>query len=46
VPFTHGALELAAPLGGVEHPGVVHPRNVRRRDVLGGLIHEYYPAAA
>jgi len=24
----------------------VSPRDVRRRDLLGGLIHEYYAAAA
>jgi hypothetical protein len=25
---------------------LVSPRDVRRRDLLGGLIHEYYGAAA
>jgi putative transposase len=40
----HRALELAAPLDG-EQPQS-RPRAVYRRDVLGGLIHEYHGAAA
>jgi putative transposase len=42
----HRALELAAPLDGTEQPRLVRPRMVRRRDALGGLIHEYHGAAA
>jgi putative transposase len=42
----HRALGFAAPLGGAGNPVTVHPREVRRRDVLGGLIHEYLRVAA
>ena len=42
----HRALQLAAPVPDMPSPMPVHPRGVRRRDVLGGLIHEYYRAAA
>jgi putative transposase len=42
----HRALGLAAPLGGAGNPVAVHPRGVRRRDALGGLIHEYRGVAA
>jgi hypothetical protein len=41
----HRALELAAPLDGADQPGS-RPREVHRRDVLGGLIHEYEGVAA
>jgi putative transposase len=41
----HRALELAAPLDGVDQPRS-HPRAVHRREVLGGLIHEYEGVAA
>jgi transposase InsO family protein len=42
----HRALGLASPLltGGESIP--VHPRDVRRGDLLGGLIHEYHGVAA
>ena len=42
----HRALALAAPLAGARDPIPVSPRDVRRRDLLGGLIHEYHGAAA
>jgi transposase InsO family protein len=42
----HRALALASPLPGARDPIPVSPRDVRRRDLLGGLIHEYYGAAA
>jgi putative transposase len=42
----HRALGLAAPQATAEHPVPVHPREVRRQDVLGGLIHEYHGVAA
>jgi len=44
----HRSLVLAvpAPQAREEHSPQVHPRAVRRRDVLGGLIHEYHEAAA
>jgi len=42
----HRALGLAPPLAEADHPIAVSPRDVRRRDLLGGLIHEYYAAAA
>jgi putative transposase len=42
----HRSLELAAPAG--EPPPVrgSPPAEIRRRDLLGGVIHEYYTAAA
>jgi hypothetical protein len=44
-PFTHRALELQPP-----EPEELEGRSIvgeiRRRDRLGGLIHEYYRAAA
>ena len=41
----HRGIDLGVPTGEVGVPtGVSH--DIRRRDVLGGLIHEYYPAAA
>jgi hypothetical protein len=42
----HRALALAAPLAGASIPISVDPRDVRRRDLLGGLIHEYDRVAA
>jgi transposase InsO family protein len=42
----HRALELAAPLDGADHGEAISLREVRRWDVLGGLIHEYHGAAA
>jgi hypothetical protein len=44
----HRALGLASPLAEawVPVPVPVNTRDVRRRDLLGGLIHEYYGAAA
>ncbi len=42
----HRGLDLATPLADVEDPLPVSPRDVCRRDLLGGLIHEYYGAAA
>jgi putative transposase len=40
----HRALQLAAPTGSPRSRG--SPAEIRRRDVVGGLIHEYHPAAA
>jgi putative transposase len=42
----HRALALASPLPGARDSIPVSPRDVRRRDLLGGLIHEYHAAAA
>ena len=42
----HRALALAAPLAEASIPIPVDPHDVRRRDLLGGLIHEYHGAAA
>ena len=42
----HRALGLAPPLAEAWDPLSVSPRDVRRRDVLGGLIHEYHGLAA
>jgi putative transposase len=42
----HRALGLAPPRTEVWDPMLVSPRDVRRRDLLGGLIHEYHGAAA
>src|SRR5674476_163203 len=42
----HRALGLASPLPGARDPIPVSPRDVRRRDLLGGLVHEYYGLAA
>ncbi len=38
----HRALGLASPLGVAGQPIPANPRDVRRRDLLGGLIHEYH----
>ncbi len=42
----HRALGLAPPLAEAGDPIPVSPRDVRRRDLLGGLIHEYHGLAA
>ena len=42
----HRALALAAPVADKGNPAPVDPRQVRRRDVLGGLINEYHQATA
>ena len=42
----HRALGLAPPRAEAWDPMLVSPRDVRRRDLLGGLIHEYHGAAA
>jgi putative transposase len=42
----HRALGLAPPLTEAGDPMPVSPRDVRRRDLLGGLIHEYHGRAA
>ena len=42
----HRALGLAAPLAETLVPVPVSTHAVRRRDLLGGLIHEYHGAAA
>jgi transposase InsO family protein len=43
----HRALDLRPPDGGIEpsRTANVHPLQVRRRDLLGGLLHEYEAAA-
>jgi putative transposase len=42
----HRALGLAPPLAKADRPALGRPHDVRRRDLLGGLIHEYHRAAA
>ena len=42
----HRAVALAAPLAAGAAPIPADPSDVRRRDLLGGLIHEYHGAAA
>ncbi len=42
----HRALGLAPRRAEASDPIPVSPRDVRRRDLLGGLIHEYHGAAA
>jgi len=42
----HRALALAPPLAEDSDVTHVSPRDVRRRDMLGGLIHEYHGVAA
>jgi putative transposase len=41
----HRALGLKPPDRSVEAPTAASPLNVRRQDLLGGLIHEYRIAA-
>jgi putative transposase len=42
----HRALALATPVAKDEAPIAVSPRDVRRQDLLGGLIHGYHGLAA
>jgi putative transposase len=42
----HRALGLASPLATAGEPIPANPRDVRRRDLLDGLVHEYYGLAA
>jgi putative transposase len=42
----HRSLGLAAPAGKPPEARGSPPAEIRRRDVLGGVIHEYYAAAA
>jgi len=42
----HRALGLAPPMAKDEVPMTVSPRDIRREDLLGGLIHEYCGRAA
>ena len=42
----HRAVGLAPPLAAAGQPIPVDLRDGRRRDLLGGLIHEYHGAAA
>jgi transposase InsO family protein len=42
----HRALGLASPLAAAGEPISANPREVRRQDLLGGLIHEYHGLAA
>ena len=42
----HRSLALAAPAGKPHQARGSPPAEIRRRDVVGGLIHEYYAAAA
>ncbi len=42
----HRALGLASPLGAAEELIPVDPRHIHRRDLLGGLVHEYHRLAA
>jgi len=42
----HRSLALAAPAREPPPIGASAPVDIRRRDVLGGVIHEYYAAAA
>jgi putative transposase len=42
----HRSLALAVPDAGERKSSQVNPGEVRRRDVLGGLIHEYHQVAA
>jgi putative transposase len=42
----HRGLELRVPQPGEPHSMSVGAAGVRRRDVLGGLLHEYHPVAA
>jgi putative transposase len=43
---SHRGLALAVPEAGERKSPLVSPRQVKRRDVLGGLIHKYHEVAA
>jgi putative transposase len=42
----HRAVGLVPPRADTGSPARISPRDVRRRDLLGGLIHEYHGVAA
>ena len=42
----HRGIALATPIAAARDPLPAHPRDARRRDLLGGLIHEYHGLAA
>jgi putative transposase len=42
----HRGLDLASPNPPLLHPSAARTEEVRRRDVLSGLIHEYHAAVA
>lgn len=42
----HRGLDLASPNTPFLHPPAARAGDIRRRDVLGGLLHEYYTVAA
>lgn len=42
----HRGLDLATPLADATDPMPVTPGDIRRRDLLGGLIHDYHGLAA
>jgi putative transposase len=42
----HRGLDLASPNAPLLHPSAARTEEVRRRDVLSGLIHEYHAAVA
>jgi putative transposase len=42
----HRGLDLTAPNAPLLHPSAARTEDVRRRDVLSGLIHEYHAVAA
>jgi hypothetical protein len=42
----HRGLDLASPNAPFLYPSAAHTEDVRRRDALTGLIHEYHAAAA
>lgn len=42
----HRSLALVAPAGHSPPTNKTHLNDIRRRNVLGGVIHEYYSAAA
>ena len=42
----HRGLDLTAPDAPFLHPSAARTEDVHRRDVLGGLVHEYHAAAA
>src|SRR6266542_4447131 len=42
----HRGLDLQSPEPRGDRLGTIDPRTVRRRDILGGIVHEYEPVAA